>query len=135
MMAWIRSPMARSAAGISAIFASTALSSFAFPPRAAFSSWARSRIAARSSSVNPLDALALAEALLSGFWGVPFFAGFLLAMCPLISVEVWCLPLLSRRAILRHRGPDERLERAGVDLLALMDVDRPSPGAFEARIE
>ena len=53
--------MARSGSGISAIFASTSLSPAAlFPCRArasAFSSWARSFIAARSSSVNPCDAL------------------------------------------------------------------------------
>jgi len=50
--------MARSGSGISAIFASTARSPSAlfFSARAsAFSSRARSLIAARSSSVNPLD--------------------------------------------------------------------------------
>src|ERR687885_376204 len=62
MTAWSRSPMARSGSGISAIFASTSLSPSALSARgprraAAFSSWARSRIAARSSSVNPFDAL------------------------------------------------------------------------------
>jgi hypothetical protein len=46
--------MARSDFGISAIFASTSLSPSALP---AFTSRARSLIAARSSSVNPLDAL------------------------------------------------------------------------------
>jgi hypothetical protein len=61
MMAWSRSAMARSWSGISAIFASTSLSPSALvarePRRAAgFTSWARSLIAARSSSVNPLDA-------------------------------------------------------------------------------
>src|SRR5207247_7975642 len=55
MMAWSRSAMARSGFGISAIFASTSLSPSAL---SAFSSWARSFIAARSSSVNPLTALA-----------------------------------------------------------------------------
>src|SRR5207247_8780143 len=54
MMAWSRSAMARSGFGISAIFASTSLSPSAL---SAFSSWARSFIAARSSSVNPLTAL------------------------------------------------------------------------------
>ena len=54
------------ASGISAIFASTSLSPSALPPaRAAFSSWARSFIAARSSSVKP------------------FFAGFLSAIAKL----------------------------------------------------
>src|SRR5919199_3170538 len=61
MMAWSRSAFARSGPSISAIFASTALSPFALPARgprraSALSSWARSRIAARSSSVNPFDA-------------------------------------------------------------------------------
>src|SRR5918996_1552849 len=60
MIAWIRLAKARSACGISAIFASTSLSPSAFlarePRRAsAFSSRARSFIAARSSAVNPLD--------------------------------------------------------------------------------
>src|SRR4029078_6913057 len=57
-MACIRSAMARSDAAIVAIFSSTALSSLAAPAllRAAFSSFARSRVAARSSSVNPLPA-------------------------------------------------------------------------------
>src|SRR5437016_5245407 len=44
MMAWSRSAMARSGSGMSAIFASTS-------PSPAFSSWTRSFIAARSSSV------------------------------------------------------------------------------------
>src|SRR5258706_13650232 len=34
-----------------------------------------------------------------------------------------------------HRGLHERLERAGVDLLPLVDVDRPSRAAFQAGIE
>ncbi len=64
--------MARSGPCISAIFASTALS-----PSAFFSSWARSFIAARSSSVNPLDAL---PAVLLADFCVPFIAGFLSAI-------------------------------------------------------
>src|SRR5712692_5070152 len=72
MMAWRRSAMARSGFGISAIFASTSLSPSAFfacgPRRAsAFSSWTRSFIAARSSSVNPLTALPVTVALLADF--------------------------------------------------------------------
>src|SRR5262249_52771295 len=60
--------------GISAIFASTSLSPSALSARrprraAAFSSWARSLIAARSSSANPLGALPVV--LLVGFC-VPF---------------------------------------------------------------
>jgi hypothetical protein len=50
MISWSRSPMVRSGSDISAIFASTSLSL-----ASAFSSWARAFIAARSSSVNPLD--------------------------------------------------------------------------------
>jgi hypothetical protein len=78
MIAWSRSPMARSGFGISAIFTSTSLSPSALPAReprrvAAFSSWARSLIAARSSSVNPLDALPV---LLLPDCCVVFFAGF-----------------------------------------------------------
>ena len=64
--------MARSGSGISAIFASTALSPSALPARSAFSSWRRSFIAARSSSVNPLDFLPIAVVLLADFC-VPFF--------------------------------------------------------------
>src|SRR3989475_7097810 len=76
-MAWSRSAMARSGSGISAIFASTSLSPSAFfargPRRASvFSSWARSFIAARSSSVNPLTPLPVTVALLADFC-VSFF--------------------------------------------------------------
>jgi hypothetical protein len=65
-----RSAMTRSGSCISAIFASTSLSPSALPAgglrrAAAFSSWARSFIAARSSSVNPLGALPVV--LLAGF--------------------------------------------------------------------
>src|SRR5689334_16982055 len=45
------------------------------------------------------------------------------------------LPFLRRRAILGHRGLHERLECARVDLLPLVDVDRPSRVAFQAGIE
>src|SRR3954471_17028237 len=80
-MAWSRSAMTRSGSGISAIFASTSLSPSALPARGprragAFSSWARARIAARSSSVNPLDALPV---VLLADCCVAFFAGFLSA--------------------------------------------------------
>jgi hypothetical protein len=66
MMAWTRSAMLRSDGDISAIFASTALSSLTGPARArrpavAFSSAARSRIAARSSAVNPFDPVLAAD--------------------------------------------------------------------------
>ena len=71
MIAWSRLAIVRSGSGISVIFASTALSPSALLA-AAFSSWARSFIAARSSSVNPLDFLLTAVLLLVGF-GVSFF--------------------------------------------------------------
>src|SRR5882672_3405584 len=45
------------------------------------------------------------------------------------------LPLLRWRPILGHRGLHERLERARVDLLPFVDVDRPSRAAFQAGIE
>ena len=65
--------MARSGSGIAAMFASTSLSPsgcFAREPRraAVFSSWAYSLIAARSSSVNPLDALSVTAPLLADFF-------------------------------------------------------------------
>jgi len=75
--------MARSGSVISAIFASTFASTslspsalFLFARASAFSSCARSRIAACSSSVNRLDALTL---VVLADCRVPFFAGFLSA--------------------------------------------------------
>src|SRR5687767_4057272 len=62
--------MARSEPRISATFASRALSPSALAA-SAFSSWARSFIAARSSGVNPVDV----------DFCVPFFADFLSAIC------------------------------------------------------
>src|SRR4029453_18587625 len=44
------------------------------------------------------------------------------------------LPFGRRRAIPGHRGLDERLERARVDLLPFPDVDRPPRLAFQAGI-
>src|SRR5438105_2230538 len=95
MMAWSRSAMARSRSGISAIFASTSLSPSALPARglrreAAFSSWARSLIAARSSSVNPVDALAV---VLLADCCVAFFAGFLSAIAKLLRATNESQPL------------------------------------------
>src|SRR5258708_2487561 len=80
MTAWSRLPMARSGSGISAIFASTALSPSALSahgPRraAAFISWTRSFIATRSSSVNP-SCLFFAVVLLADFCA-SFIGGFL----------------------------------------------------------
>src|SRR5947209_7954067 len=73
MMASSRSARARSRVGISAIFARTSLSPSALPARwprraFAFSSWARSFIAARSSSVNPLDCLSIVVVLVADFF-------------------------------------------------------------------
>jgi uncharacterized membrane protein YedE/YeeE len=70
--------MARSGCGISATFASRAFSPSALRA-SAFSSWARSLIAARSSAVNPWDFLA--------DFVVPFFAGFFSAICESTSVR------------------------------------------------
>src|SRR5687767_10878458 len=67
--------MARSDAGISAIFASTAFSSFS-PRAAAFRSWTVSFSAARSSAVSPLP---FAVVLLADFCAL-FFAAFLSAI-------------------------------------------------------
>src|SRR5215469_6074189 len=91
MIAWSRSPMARSGCGSAAIFASTALSSSALsarrPPReSAFRSWRYSLIAARSSSVNPLELSPVAVALLGDFC-VLFFAGFIVFSFPGMSWE------------------------------------------------
>src|SRR3712207_921527 len=68
--------MLRSDSGISAIFASRALSPSALRA-SAFSSWARSRIAARSSAVNPLEALLV---VVFADCCLPFLAGFLSAI-------------------------------------------------------
>src|SRR2546426_5714324 len=80
IIAWSRLPMVRSGSGNSAIFASTALSpslSASGPGRAAvFSSWMRSFIAPRSSSVNPLNFLLVSVVLMADFC-VPFCAGFM----------------------------------------------------------
>src|SRR5437660_8714122 len=54
---------------------------------------------------------------------------------PRLGIAPRGLPFLRRRAILGHRGLDERLERARVDLLPFVDVDRPSRVAFQAGIE
>src|SRR3990170_7630217 len=80
--AWIRSAMARSDAGISAIFASTSASPSALLtlPRALalFSSCACSFIAARSSSVQPSADVSLPAVRLADFFA-SFIAGFLSA--------------------------------------------------------
>src|SRR5437667_2168127 len=69
MIAWSRLPKARSGSRIAAIFASTALSPSVL---SAFSSRARSFIATRSSSVNPLNVLPIAVVRLADFC-VSFF--------------------------------------------------------------
>src|SRR5216684_4524850 len=43
---------------------------------------------------------------------------------PQLGIAPQGLPFLRRRAILGHRGLHERLERARVDLLPFVDVDR-----------
>jgi hypothetical protein len=78
-MAWSRSARERSGSGSSAILASTARSASAFPFLArasAFSSWARSFIAARSSSEKPADVVPVAVVRLADLW-VSVIAGFL----------------------------------------------------------
>src|SRR5258708_23130286 len=80
MTSWSRPPMARSGFGISAIFASRALSPSAFSacgPRRAetFISWTRSFMAARSSSVNPANLFSIAVVLLAAFC-LAFIGGF-----------------------------------------------------------
>src|SRR2546421_10623258 len=77
MIAWSRLAMARSGSRISAILASTAPSPSALSARGprsadAFRSWRYSFIAARSSSVNPVNFLLFAVVLLTDFC-VSFF--------------------------------------------------------------
>src|SRR2546422_134272 len=72
MIAWSCLPMARSGSGISPIFARTACSPSALSARgprraAAFSSWMRSFIATRSSSLNPLNFFPIAVVLLADY--------------------------------------------------------------------
>ncbi len=68
--------MALSGSDISAIFASTSRSPsslFLVARASAFSSFARSFIAARSSAVNPSDVPAIAVVLLADFCAIPCF--------------------------------------------------------------
>src|ERR671910_2688548 len=58
-----------------------------------------------------------------------------LALTSSLLLHFQGLPFLRRRAILGHRGLHERLERARVDLLPFVDVDRSSRVAFQAGIE
>src|SRR5438105_8689273 len=112
MIAWSRSAMPRSGSRIAAIFASTSLSPSALSLLAravAFSSWLRSFIAARSSSVNPLDFLLIAVVILADFC-VPFFAGFLSAIAKHLSVlkQPEALPSGSVTVDTRRRPPTSR---------------------------
>src|SRR5487761_143862 len=75
MISWRRLAIVRSGSDIVAIFASTVLSPSALP---AFCSWMCSFIAARSSSVDPLDFLLVAVVLLVDFGS--FSAGFMLSL-------------------------------------------------------
>src|SRR5687768_10558497 len=97
--AWSRLAMVRSGSGIAAIAASTALSPAALsaPRRASvFSSRARSFIAARSSSVNPLDSLSMAPGLLVAFCAVFFVA------CLVVFLALWALLVMLRSLSLAH---------------------------------
>src|SRR5215213_4715116 len=76
MMAWSRSAMDRSGSDISAILVSRSRSPAAlslFARASAFSSLARSFIAARSSAVNPSDVLGVAVVLLAVFCAIACF--------------------------------------------------------------
>src|SRR5213595_2985372 len=125
MMAWSRSAMARSGFGISAIFASTSLSPSAFfalgPRRAsAFSSWARSFIAARSSSVNPLTALPVTVALLADFC-IPVFGLIEPPPHTVISNEVVHTRVTFHRNAKRLATPEEI---AHVAILEVFRIER-----------
>src|SRR6266508_1179144 len=88
MIAWSRTAMARSGSDISAIFASTALSPaslFLVMRASAFSSRARSFIAARSWALNPLDFLLVAAPFVD-FCARPFSVAFVSAIADLLSV-------------------------------------------------
>src|SRR5262249_36320593 len=127
MIAWSRSPITRSGSCISAIFSSTALSPSALPPpgprrASVFSSWARSRIASRSSAVNPLDALPVV--LLADFC-VPFFVGFLSAIAKYLLVSNESAELPGRHV--RAEGG-----RRGVRRLRVLPVD-PAEDAAQPR--
>ena len=91
-MAWSRSAIARSGSGISAIFASTSLSPSCRARAAAFGSRARSRIAARSSAVNP------------------FFAGFLSAM----AAHLRCRRSVRRASEVGGAPPGRRAGRRSI---------------------
>src|SRR5918996_5322034 len=113
MIAWIRLAMVRSGSGISAIFASRS-----FSPASAFSSRARSFMAARSSAVKPLDflvAVVLVADFRAGFFPVGFFA--------LIVPSSAALPCSTRPARTRHDAR-RRLLRVGLvlSLGAVADV-------------
>ena len=49
--------------------------------------------------------------------------------------EVDAIRVFSGERLRGHRGVDERRERACVDLLSFVDVDRPPRVAFQAGIE
>src|SRR5687768_6290201 len=57
------------------------------------------------------------------------------AICGLPPVRSFGFLAFFRCAIVGHRGLHERLERARVDGLAFVDVDRPARAAFQAGIE
>src|ERR671918_206774 len=108
--------MARSEPCISAIFASTSLSPAAlslFARASAFSSLARSFIAARSSAVNPLDVLR-----------VVLFADFCVAFLALIETSSRC-DLLQHRVDAREAGLRTLLDavlHGGVTLVGRLEA-------------
>jgi len=59
-----------------------------YPRGPAFSSWTRSLIAARSSSVNPSTSFLLVTVMLLAAFGALSFAGFLSAMASLRRIEL-----------------------------------------------
>src|SRR5919106_400036 len=114
MIAWSRLAMVRSGSGISAIFASSS-----FSPASAFSSRARSFMAARSSAVKPLDflvAVVLVADFRAGFFPVGFFA--------LIVPSSAALPCSTRPARTRHDAR-RRLLRVGLVLSLGAVADLP----------
>lgn len=121
--------MARSGSCSAAIFASTALSPSTL---ATFSSWARSLIAARSSSENPLNVLPVAVVLLADF-SVAFF-GLIetssYAVAPLLPVHQFHSskaekPQTCPAAVPRRALKSSKIPRVKGQLLLRCNVDHP----------
>src|SRR5215207_2144363 len=121
MSACSRSARARSGSAISAILASTSRSpaALSFWARAsAFSSLARSFIAARSSAVKPADVLSLALLRLVDCWAIPYFP----LRAPLRDV----LATTRRRASRHPRQPSDEPKREHVTGGRRMAGEAPS---------